>query len=56
MKRSIIIMAVILSMIGIMAFSLSTVNNHPNVTGETTQKIKKDSIASVKPLNRFIKF
>nr|WP_294871618.1 hypothetical protein [uncultured Pedobacter sp.] len=55
MKRSIIIMAVILSMIGIMAFSLSTVNNHPNVTGETTQKIKKDSIASVKAFEQVYK-
>lgn len=41
-------MAVILSMVGVMAFGLNAVNNHPDVTGEATQKIKKDSIASVK--------
>lgn len=48
-------MALLLAMVGVMAFSLNTVNNQPKVTGETTQKIKKDSVASVKAFEQVYK-
>lgn len=52
MKKSIMIMAIILSMVGAMAFGLSTVNKEIKSSGEVFSKSKKDSIASVKAFEK----
>lgn len=55
MKRSITIMALLLSLVGVMAFGLNAVNQQPRLTGKPVPKTKKDSVASVKAFEQVYK-